>query len=139
MINEELIKSTKIGEGLRLKPYRCTANKLTIGYGRNLEDVGISEKEAEYLLMNDLGVAEKEAKKFDYFERLNQPRKNVIIEMVLNMGFVKVGQFKKMAEAIRNGNFEEAGEQMIDSNWAKQVGSRAYRLSLQMKKGEYVK
>ena len=24
-------------EGLRLKPYRCTAGKLTIGIGRNLE------------------------------------------------------------------------------------------------------
>lgn len=29
-------------EGLRLKPYRCTADKLTIGVGRNLEDNGIN-------------------------------------------------------------------------------------------------
>jgi GH24 family phage-related lysozyme (muramidase) len=26
-------------EGLKLKPYKCTANKLTIGIGRNLEVV----------------------------------------------------------------------------------------------------
>ena len=26
-------------EGLRLTPYHCTGNKLTIGYGRNLDTV----------------------------------------------------------------------------------------------------
>jgi lysozyme len=31
-------------EGLRLKPYRCTACKLTIGIGRNLNECGISPK-----------------------------------------------------------------------------------------------
>ena len=40
-------------EGLRLKPYRCTAGKLTIGIGRNLDDCGISQKEAYALLDND--------------------------------------------------------------------------------------
>ncbi len=29
-------------EGLKLKPYRCTAGKLTIGIGRNLDNCGIS-------------------------------------------------------------------------------------------------
>ena len=33
-------------EGLEQKVYRCTAGKLTIGVGRNLEDKGITEEEA---------------------------------------------------------------------------------------------
>jgi lysozyme len=41
-------------EGLRLKPYRCTAGKLTIGIGRNLDDCGISQTEAYVLLENDI-------------------------------------------------------------------------------------
>ena len=40
-------------EGLRLKPYHCPAGKLTIGVGRNLEDKGITEKEAILLLEYD--------------------------------------------------------------------------------------
>ena len=40
-------------EGMRLKPYRCTAGKLTIGIGRNLDDRGISQKEAYVLLEYD--------------------------------------------------------------------------------------
>jgi hypothetical protein len=41
-------------EALRLKPYRCSADKLTIGIGRNLDDVGITEEEAYFLLGNDI-------------------------------------------------------------------------------------
>ena len=41
-------------EGLRLTPYRCPAGRLTIGIGRNLEDKGITEKEAVMLLKNDI-------------------------------------------------------------------------------------
>jgi lysozyme len=46
---DQLIKH----EGLRLKPYHCPAGKHTIGVGRNLEDKGITEKEAVILLEND--------------------------------------------------------------------------------------
>jgi lysozyme len=59
-------------EGLRLKPYRCSADKLTIGYGRNLDDVGISEEEAEMLLLNDLLTANIEVEnRFVWFEDLD--------------------------------------------------------------------
>lgn len=44
-------------EGLRLKPYHCTAGKLTIGYGRNLDDNGISEEEALSMLRNDIATS----------------------------------------------------------------------------------
>ena len=36
------------------KPYKDTVGKLTIGVGRNLDDVGIGEEEAEVLLRNDI-------------------------------------------------------------------------------------
>ena len=46
----KLIQAIKEHEGYRKFPYHCTANKLTIGYGFNLEDVGISEEESELIL-----------------------------------------------------------------------------------------
>ena len=53
--NEEtFIKQLKRHEGISNKVYTCSMNKLTIGYGRNLEDKGISQLEAELLLKNDL-------------------------------------------------------------------------------------
>ena len=47
---QDLIEDLKRDEGFRSHPYRDTVGKLTIGYGRNLDDVGISEREAEQLL-----------------------------------------------------------------------------------------
>jgi lysozyme len=41
-------------EGNRKFPYECTAGKLTIGVGRNLDDMGLTEDEVLYLLDNDI-------------------------------------------------------------------------------------
>ena len=41
-------------EAVRLKPYRDSVGKLSIGVGRNLDDKGISEQEAMMLLGNDI-------------------------------------------------------------------------------------
>ena len=54
MNQEKLIAQLKIDEGFRGKPYRCTAGKLTIGFGRNLDDVGASVAESEMMLSVDL-------------------------------------------------------------------------------------
>ena len=74
----ELIKTMLVkDEGLRLKPYRDTAGKLTIGVGRNLSDVGISVDEAYYLLANDVKRAEAEAREIfaDVWDELDEVRK----------------------------------------------------------------
>ena len=135
MVTKALIDSVKEGEGLRLKPYRCTAGKLTIGYGRNLDDCGITEEEAEYLLMHDLEKAEKDAEKFPVYSKLNQTRKDVLIEMVFNLGYTRLSKFKKMFEALEKGDYSEAANQMLDSSWHTQVGKRAERLAYFMRIG----
>ena len=135
VITQALIDSVKEGEGLRLKPYRCTAGKLSIGYGRNLDDVGITLEEAELLLKNDLEKAEKEAEKFPVYSKLNQARKDVLIEMVFNMGYSRLSKFKKMFEALEKGDYSEAANQMLDSAWHTQVGKRAERLAYFMRIG----
>ena len=65
-------------EGLRLKPYRDTVGKLTVGVGRNLDDVGITREEALMLLNNDIAEVRREVKRaFPWFTRLNLVRQNV--------------------------------------------------------------
>ena len=46
MNKQRLAEQLKVHEGLRLKPYKDTVGKWTIGIGRNLEDKGITEQEA---------------------------------------------------------------------------------------------
>lgn len=135
-------------EGLRLFPYldccgkawrQCvcrTKGKLTIGIGRNLDDVGITHMEADMLLDNSIANAltlcERE---FPWFRKLNSARKMVIASMVFNMGIQGVKQFIKMIKCIESGDFESAAAQMLNSKWSAQVGKRAVILSNFMRTG----
>ena len=123
-------------EGYRQFPYKCSAGKLTIGVGRNIEERGISENEAMYLLHNDIVICKQELNLlYPIVNRLNEARHNVLINMCFNIGIARLGQFRKMWAAIRIGDFNEAALQMMDSRWANQVGKRAIELSKIMKEG----
>lgn len=136
----KLINQLKRHEGLRLKPYKCTAGKLTIGYGLNL-DAGITEKEADMLL-----VMRVDKVSFELLRRLptsinsvlNEPREGVLINMAFNIGVSGVFKFKKMIAALEVGDYDEAALQMMDSRWAVQVGNRAIELAEQMRTGQYL-
>jgi lysozyme len=71
----------------------------------------------------------------DAFMTLNKIRREVLIEMVYNLGFSGVMKFKKMWAAIEVNDFEEAGIQMLDSKWHRQVGQRAKTLAALMGDG----
>lgn len=125
-------------EGLRLKPYKDSVGKLTIGVGRNLEDIGISETEAIFLLENDIRRAYGGIKTIiSAFILLNDVRQEVLINMCFNLGVNRLKQFKRMIAAIKVFNFETASIEMLDSLWAKQVGKRAKELAEAMKMGKW--
>lgn len=123
-------------EGYRQFPYKCSAGKMTVAIGRNLDDRGISEDEAKYMLRNDIVICKQELNLlYPIVNRLNEARHNVLINMCFNLGIARIGQFRKMWAALEIGNFNEASNQMLDSRWAKQVGRRANELAGIMKKG----
>lgn len=128
---KDIAKETiKIDEGLMLSLYKCSAGKTSIGYGRNLDDVGISKKEAEFLLQNDIDkvIAQLKEHLSECFDSLSENRKAVLVNMAFNLGIYGLLKFKKMVKALKVMDYEEAGKQMMDSRWAKQVGKRATRL-----------
>lgn len=135
--SDRLIAQIKRHEGVRLEPYFCTAGKLTIGIGRNLDDVGISEKEAEFMLMNDLTKVIDQARQYSWYEGLNDPRKAVILNMIFNMGANGFSKFKKTHQFIEEGDYTEASLEMLNSKWADMVKRRAIELSRQMETGEW--
>jgi len=139
MVREKLLDMLMLHEGLELKPYQCTADKTTIGVGRNLQDVGITEDEAKYLLQNDIDRILKEVEHWSFLEKLNEPRQAVILDMVFNMGVTRfnANTWVKTFAAIQDKDFEKAANEMLESKWAKQVGQRAIRLSQMMRKGEW--
>ncbi|MFW6015042.1 MAG: glycoside hydrolase family protein [bacterium] len=131
-LEEQLI----LHEGLRLKPYKCTAGKLTIGVGRNLEDKGLTVEESLYLLKNDIEEKREQLKQFDWFNKLNFVRRKVIIDMAFNLGLDGLLKFKNMISAIKDGDYYRASKEMKDSLWYKQVGVRGKRLVKMMRSGK---
>ncbi len=135
-MDRQLLKSQlERHEGLRLKPYRDTVGKLTIGYGRNLDDVGITREEAELMLDNDIDEALKYLGTVDEFNGLDPVRQAVITNMCFNLGFYGLMSFRKMWRAIDRKDYSEAAKQMLDSLWARQVGGRSDELSRIMRTG----
>lgn len=124
-------------EGLGLKPYICPAGKLSIGYGRNIEENGITEAEASFLLDNDIKNFREECKRsFTWFENMNSARQDVLVEMNFNLGLKKLKKFKKFISACERKDYEAAAAEMLDSLWARQVGQRAKNLAKIMKEGD---
>lgn len=113
-------------ERLRLFPYRCSAGKLTIGVGRNLDDVGISEEESDLMLENDLLRTWRDANSiFHEFHSYSENRRNALLDMIFNLGKSRFLKFKKMIQAVKAEDWEEAAIQATDSRWYSQVGKRA--------------
>jgi lysozyme len=131
---EEITKQLKQDEGFRSKPYRDTVGKLTIGCGRNLDDVGISEAEGDMLLAGDLQKAQAWINThFQWALHLSERRYGVLANMAFNMGGDKLMEFRKMLSALQNGDFETAAKEMENSHWYTEVGARAHRLVVQMR------
>lgn len=123
-------------EGLRLKPYRCSAGKLTIGYGRNIEDNGISIGEAEFMLDNDVkSVIQQLSVKIPWINTLTENRQVVLVDMAFNLGIGGLLLFKNTLAIIQKGEYEAAAKAMLQSKWATQVGNRAKALSELMRLG----
>ncbi len=131
-----LAQGTKHLHNANHAPYDCPAGYTTIGYGRNIQTNGISENEAERMLMNDLtgcvALLERDVK---FWEKHNDARQSVLIDMCFNMGWGKLSQFKKMFAALEREDYAEAAVQMKDSKWYRDVGRRADTLIESMRTG----
>ena len=156
---EKLIAQLKRHEGFRAMPYRCTAGYLTIGYGRNIDNVPLSTDEWRVIKANSLdelvskGIAEPEAEsllilevqrlhkvlgqKIKWFAELDEVRQAVLINMAFNLGVTGLLKFKNTLTLIRDKAYIKAGHAMLKSLWASQVKGRADELALQMQTGKW--
>ena len=131
---EQLIRH----EGMELKPYKCTSDKLTIGVGRNLQDVGITKEEALVLLENDVKNVEQQLKHYmPWSETLDPVRHAALINFVFNVGIGTALKFENAMAALKQSDYDTAAAELLNSRWSTQVGSRAQELAAQMRTGSW--
>ena len=135
---KELYDQIKEDEGFELKPYYDKYNKLTIGYGRNLSDNGISACEAEFMLHNDVENAKKDLLSvISTAGDLSKNRYNALVNLMFNLGKTRFLSFKKMIKAVQEEDFDKAAYELFDSKWRREdVGKpRSNRLIKMLKEG----
>ena len=122
-------------EGFRNNYYLDTVGKLTIGYGRNLTDRGISREEAEFMLANDILICKQELAPLDWYYGQPPNVQDALVNMCYNLGLPRLLGFKKMIAALANHDYTTAALEALDSKWAKQVHGRANDIALMIREG----
>ncbi len=126
-------------EGFRSKPYRCSEGKLTIGIGWNL-DAGISWEEAVLVLRLQVQRIRSSLKtRLPWFVDLNEARQAALVSMAFQIGASGLLAFKKTLELIKQGNYQTASREMLNSKWAQQTPGRAQRTAYMMRYGVFPK
>ena len=106
-------------EGYMPNIYRCSAGKLTIGYGYNLE-AGMPEDEAHLLMRHRLNKIDGELDgRLPWYDSLPEAVKIVLQDMAYQLGVAGVMRFKKFLAALEVERFDMAAKEMLDSKWAK--------------------
>lgn len=116
-------------EGLRLRPYRCTAGFLTLGVGRNLDANGITHDEAMFMLDNDIAQCIGQLREtFSWFDRQDPIRKRALIDLCFNMGRTHLLKFTNTLAAWARDDYQAAANGLEKSRWFTQVGRRGPRI-----------
>ena len=144
---------TQNNEGLKLTPY-ADAGFYSVGYGHFLSQAeydqiiatggSITKAQAENLFTQDYNqaVADAQSVAREYninFSSLPGPKQNVLIDMAYNLGRGDSSQgtglagFKNTLTAIQNGQWNTAGYEILNSQYAGQVGARAQNNAAIMK------
>ena len=125
-----LIDDIKQEEGFKGIVYKCTEGFDTIGYGTRLP---LSEKEAEMILEYRLNILKGNLSSSLHMLDIDKKAWDILYNMVYQMGVKGVLNFKNMIKALEAKDYKRAGDEMLDSKWAKQTPARANRLSKAMK------
>ena len=124
-------------EGYRRTPYHCTAGILTIGIGRNLDDVGIDREEARYLLDRDIARATDDLASFGWFHVLDVIRQRALIDMRFQLGPTRFRGFGKMIAALARQDYATAAAEALDSKWARfDTPGRAQTIAAMLQSGD---
>ena len=123
-------------EGRRKFPYTDTVGKCTIGVGRNLTEVGVSDAMIDGMLDEDIDrTAAALERQFAWFATLDPVRQRALVDMGF-MGPAKLLEFRQLIAAFARKDYDAAAAAMLDSLWARQVKGRAVELAEMVRTGE---
>lgn len=123
-------------EGYKEQIYIDTIGKHIIGIGRNLDERGVLPAEIDMMFDHDSQYFYDQLDSyFSWFSALTMARQIALIDLCF-MGFKKFLEFEKMIEYLAVFDYDNATDELLDSDWAKQVGRRADDIAMILVTGE---
>ena len=141
---EKLRKQLEIDEGVRYEIYKDHLGYPTFGighlildsdpeYGQNSGTAILKERVAEAFEADLVSVLSDCESLYGNFGDLPEDAQEIIANMMFNMGRPRLSKFKGMKRGVDARDWDAAADEMIDSVWYRQVGSRAERLVKRMR------
>ena len=125
----------KKNEGYSNKPYKDQLGFYTIGYGHLIKKNEnkyfantYNKKYFNKLFELDFNKAHKEYKKFFFKKNHKNNEKELLIEMIFQLGLTGVSKFKKMLFFLEKKQKHMVCLEMINSLWYKQTPKRVENL-----------
>jgi lysozyme len=154
MNNSKIIEILKRHEGFAARAYYGPERVKTIGYGYNMDlnplhltifeldrisNKGISVETAENLLI-DLVYKIKFAldKEVPWWSKIDQPRKDAIMDIVYGLGINKLTELKVILDLIQHGDYEKASKEILNAKWTNRFIDRAEEISKIILNGSYL-
>ena len=136
---KQLQEQLKIDEGVKYEIYKDHLGYPTFGIGHLITTndpehgmpIGtkITDERVNEVFQTDVELYISETKSvFPGLENKPDKIQLVLVNMCFNLGAPRLSKFKKFIAAIEAQEWLEAALEMMDSQWAKQVGPRAERL-----------
>ena len=136
---EQLKETLKVDEGVVYEIYNDHLGYATFGIGHLVletdpehgQAVGtpVSEERVDECFEKDVQTVIEDCKKLhDGWDGYPEEVKQVIANMMFNMGLTRLSKFKNHNAALQSGDWKEAAKEGRDSRWYKQVTNRAERL-----------
>tara|TARA_Y100001937_G_scaffold47401_1_gene66424 strand:- start:943 stop:1404 length:462 start_codon:yes stop_codon:yes gene_type:complete len=142
---EQLKETLKVDEGVVYEVYNDHLGYPTFGIGHLIIEgdpelgaaVGtpVSEERVDECFAKDVETVIEDCKKLhDGWDGYPEEVKQVVANMMFNMGLTRLSKFNRHNAALQCGDWKEAAKEGRDSRWYKQVTNRAERLMTRLEK-----
>lgn len=148
----EIAKRLEFHEGRRAEAYYCSGGYLTQGIGHNLEMNPLTKEqkskikdmkhwtdaEIDMILADDVYQCEVlMTQLIEGFDKFDDERQYALVDMCFQLGARGVSRFKNMLSAMRDGDWDKASKECLNSKYARQTPKRAERIAHLIKTGEW--
>ena len=141
---EQLRKELELDEGCKHETYLCSQNVVTGGIGHMITEwddekyaevgVEISDEQVKAWFDKDIETVLSDCELlYDDFDHLPEEAQLIIANMMFNLGYPRLKKFIGMKAGVDARDWNKAADEMIDSNYYKQLPNRAGRLVKRMR------